>query len=255
MAGIAVRTPARGVTDSIAVRREGSGPEVLLVHGGASPRTTWRGLSPLRRDWTLAIVYRRGYPPSPPATQDFETDAADLGPLLDTRPHLVAHSYGALGAVLAATQRPSRVRSLTLIEPPLYNLVPDDPAVARIQQLGDAVLRDGLDSDPTMLREFLGIAGAADIDDGPLPHDVAAGVRRAHGGRLPAEARPPLERLRAMGIPALVASGGHHPAVETICDALAAALNATRITCRGAGHFVPAAPGFADALAAFLLQH
>ena len=82
---------------AIVVIREGSGPEVLLVHGGASPATTWSGLEQLTQRWTLALVYRRGFPPSPPppsGRQDFELDADDIGELLDDRPHLVGHSYG-----------------------------------------------------------------------------------------------------------------------------------------------------------------
>ena len=115
---------------AVAVTREGEGPEVLLVHGGASPETTWGALAPLKARWTLARVYRRGYPPSPPppeGRQDFEVDAADVASLLCARPHIVAHSYGVLGTLIAATRAPAPVRSLTLIEPPLYYLVPGDP--------------------------------------------------------------------------------------------------------------------------------
>ena len=144
------------------------------------------------------------------------------------------------------------MRSLTLIEPPLYHLVPDDPEVTHLERLGDAFLREGLGADPAMLREFLRLAGAANVDDGPLPEDVARGVRRAHGGRLPGEARPPLGILRDVGIPSLVASGGHAEALERICDALAAELRAERVVAAGAGHFVAAAAGFADRLERFL---
>ncbi len=242
--------------ESIAVLREGDGPEVLLVHGGASPRTTWDALAPLRARWTLALVHRRGYPPSPPPTrrQDFEVDADDVASLLESPVHLVAHSYGALGALIAAARRPAGVRSLTVIEPPLYYLAPGDQDVARLEQIGNAFLIDGLDADPAMLREFLRLAGAPGVDDGPLPDDVARGVRRAHGSRLPTEARPALARLRDAEIPALVASGGHTVALERICDALAAALHAERTVSPGAGHFVAAAPGFVAVLEGFLLS-
>ena len=239
---------------AIFVLREGRGPEVLLVHGGASPQTTWDVLAPLQERWTLALVHRRGYPPSPPpdGRQDFDVDAADLAPLLDSRPHVVAHSYGVLGTLIAGTRRPAQVRSLTLIEPPIYHLTPDDPEVERLELMGNQVLTHGLDADPSTLREFLRIAGAPELGDGPLPDDVANGVRRAHGGRLPGEARPALEVLREAGIPSLVASGGHTPALERICDALATALNAERLVAPGAGHFVAAAPGFTDRLEEFL---
>ena len=240
----------------ISVIREGRGPEVLLVHGGASPATTWVGLGSLADRWTLGFVHRRGYPPSPSppnGRQDFEVDASDLTRLLDGRPHVVAHSYGALGTLIAATRRPDRVRSLTVIEPRLY-LDQGDPEVARLKRMGDAVLTDGLQADPATLREFLRLAGAPVNEDGPLPDDVARGVRRAHGGRLPGDARPPLELLRDAGIPSLVASGGHAPGLERICDAVAGALNAQRLVAPGAGHFVAAAPGFAERLEQFLLS-
>jgi hypothetical protein len=76
-----------------------------------------------------------------------------------------------------------------LIEPPLYYLVPGDEEVARLERLGNAVLIDGLNADAATLRDFLRIAGAPDVPAGPLPDDVARGVRRAHGARLPIGAR------------------------------------------------------------------
>jgi pimeloyl-ACP methyl ester carboxylesterase len=239
----------------IAVIRKGEGPEVVLVHGGASPATTWGALAPLSARWTLALVHRRGFLPSPPppgGRQDFDLDANDLTPLLDQRPHLVAHSYGVLGTLIAATRRPERVRSLTLIEPPLYYLVAGDPEVRRLEVMGDAVLTNGLDTHEGTLREFLRLAGSPGIEEGPLPEEVAHGVRRAHGSRLPGEARPSLSALREARIPSLVASGDHSPALERICDALADALAAERLIAPGAGHFVAAAPRFADRLEQFL---
>jgi pimeloyl-ACP methyl ester carboxylesterase len=238
----------------VAVTRIGVGPEVLLVHGGASPATTWSGLEPLGERWTLAFVHRRGYPPSPPppaGRQDFELDAADVCELLDGRPHLVGHSYGGAAAALAATRRPDAVRSLTLLEPALF-LPADDPEVERFRRIGDKVLARGMDADPETLRTFLKISGAPLPDDGSIPPEVVRGVNRAHGGRPPSEAHPPLEVVREAGIPSLVASGGHEPALERMCDAVAAALGGGRVVAPGAGHFVAAAPGFAAQLEAFL---
>lgn len=245
-------TPA---LDEIAVIREGEGPEVLLVHGGASPATTWSGLEPLKDRWRLATVYRRGFPPSPSppdGRQDFKLDAADLAPLLQSRPHVVAHSYGALGALIAATRSPAQVRSLTLIEPPLFHLLPDDAELKRFQRIGDECLAHGLDTDPATLREFLRVAGSPLPDDGPLPEKVVEAVRRAHGSRSPTEARPALGVLREAAVPALVASGDHAPFLERAADALAEELQAERLVAPGAGHFVAAAPGFGARLERFL---
>jgi hypothetical protein len=96
------------------------------------------------------------------------------------------------------------------------------------------------------------MAGAPGVDDGPLPEAVANGVRRAHGGRLPGDARPALNRIHEAAVPSLVASGDHTPGIERICDALAAALDAERVIAPGAGHLVVAAPGFAERLERFL---
>jgi hypothetical protein len=103
-----------------------------------------------------------------------------------------------------------------------------------------------------MLREFLRLAGAPVVGEGPLPEDVARGVHRAHGGRLPGDAELRLDVLRDAGIRALVASGAHAEGLERICDALAEVLRARRLVAPGAGHFVAAAPGFAPALEDFL---
>jgi pimeloyl-ACP methyl ester carboxylesterase len=238
---------------TIAVSRSGTGPEVLLVHGGASPATTWSGLEHLSARWTLMFVHRRGYPPSPEpagARQDFDVDAADIVELLDARRHLVAHSYGGVGAAIAAIRKPGQVRSLTLIEPALF--VTDDPEVQRFARVGDEVMARGLETEPDTLREFLRVAGAPVPEAGPLAPEVERAVRRAHGSRPPSEAHPPLEVIRDAGIPSLVASGAHYPAAERMCDAVASALGAQRVVVPGAGHFVPAAPGFAERLEEFL---
>jgi pimeloyl-ACP methyl ester carboxylesterase len=178
----------------------------------------------------------------------------DVAGRLADRPHVVAHSYGCLGVLLAAADAPDRVRSLTIVEPPLAHLVPDHPGAEHMERLGDEVLTRGLATDPARLREFLRIAGAPvpDDDSAPLPPGVVEGVRRAHGGRLTSGARPRLERIRAAGVPALVASGAHFAALEAVCDHVARELGARRVVCPGAGHFVAAAPGFAEELESFL---
>jgi pimeloyl-ACP methyl ester carboxylesterase len=233
----------------IAVTRDGSGPDLLLVHGGASARTTWHALEPLSARWTLVIVHRRGYSPSPAGRHDFELDARDLEPLLESRPHVIAHSYGALGALIAAARDPERVRSLTVIEPPLFSVARSDDEVARLERMGNEVLLSGLDTEPATLRAFLRLAGSPGVrDDRPLPARVASSVRRAHGGALPGDAQPDLETLRVAEIPSLIASGGHSVALERICDAVASRLRGERFVVVGAGHFVQSTEEFSERL-------
>ncbi len=229
---------------------------MLLVHGGAGPETTWAGIEGLAGRWRLRYVYRRGYGSSPAplgGRQDFEVDAADLAPLLGAGAHVAAHSYGCHGAMHAVAAAAGPIASLTLIEPPLYFLAPHDPDVERLAALGDEMLLEGEGADPDRLREFLRISGA-EVDDGPLPERVLAGVRRAQGGRPPSESRPDLAAVHAAARRVLVASGEHHLGIERICDALAAELDGERLRAPGAGHFVPAAPGFAPAFADFLAR-
>lgn len=142
--------------------------------------------------------------------------------------------------------------SLTEIETPLFSIARDDPDVEEFERLGNEFLTRGLKKEPEALRNFLRLAGSEVPQGGLLPPQVAAAVERAHGGRLPGEARPHLEKLRAAGVPALVASGGHSVAVDRVSDRVASALGAQREVFRGAGHFVQEAPGFSTRLEAHL---
>ena len=99
------------MAEQLAVRRVGSGPPLILVHGGAGPALTWELQEPLAERWTLIVPARRGYPPSPPAErQDFESDADDLTEILtrEGSAHLVGFSYGAVSATIAAAWRPDQ---------------------------------------------------------------------------------------------------------------------------------------------------
>ena len=66
------------------------------------------------------------------------------------------------------------------------------------------------------------------------------------------EAQPDLDAVAAAGVPSLVLSGDHDPALEASCDALAERLGAQRDRLPGAGHAVQRAPGFNRRLERFL---
>lgn len=92
----------------------------------------WEAQKKLASDWTLLLMERRGFGSSPPAErEDFEVDAQDIAAALGEGAHLVAHSYGAIGALLAASWRPEAVRSLKLIEPVAFTVAIRRPAVQR----------------------------------------------------------------------------------------------------------------------------
>ena len=190
----------------------GSGPRAVLVHGGAGPQRTWAMQPPLAERRQLVIPSRRGFDGSPPTDrQDFEHDAADLIALLRPRAHLVGFSYGGLGALIAAGQRPDLVTSLTIVEAPLFSVARGDPEVDRFEQLSNEFLAQGLDARPEVLAEFLPAAALPAPAAGPLPPGVEAELRLARGGRQPGEARPDLEAIRRAEMPVLVVSGDHLP--------------------------------------------
>ena len=225
---------------------------MVLVHGGLGPKLTWERQRPLAERWDLVVPTRRGFPGGPPADhQDFERDAEDIAALLDGGAHLVGFSYGGLGVSLLAAREPERVRSLTLVEVPLYLAAPADPSVEQLAEAGDAFLSGRASAEQEV--EFLANAGIG--PDAPEEHrrEIELATRAARGGRSPREALPDLDAI-ARGVPSLVVSGEHHEAIESLCDALGARLGARRAHVPGAGHAVPRAPGFNDVLESFLLS-
>jgi len=242
------------VSDRLATRRVGTGPPVVLVHGGVGPELTWEQQEPLADRWRLVIPWRRGFEPSPPSQrQDFERDVEDLLALLadEDGAHVVGFSYGGLGAAVAAGREPQLFRSLVLIESPLYALAPEDQEISRLTRLGDAFLAGGQAPDDPDRRAFLELAG---IEQGASERDprIDAAMRLALGGRPPGEASPDAGAILAAELPVLVVSGEHHPALERVCDAIAERLEGERARIPGAGHAVPRAPGFNDRLGTFL---
>ena len=236
------------------VDSRGEGPRIALLHGGAPPGNTWPWLLPLSERWRLDSVFRRGYPPSPPTErQDFDNDARDLIELLEEEPaHLVGHSYGGTGAAVAACAQPGLVLSLTLVEPALMGVARGDPAVEEFEQVAQAFLRDGLDAPEDVVRRFLTAAGARWPIPDPPPPSLQVVLAASRGGRPPSEADPRLETLPQAGVPVMVVSGEHQPAIEVVCDTVAARSGARREILAGEGHFPQRLPQFAALLEEFM---
>lgn len=239
--------------DGLDIRVTGSGQPLLLVHGGSGRDETWHGQEPLAERWRVMLPARRGFPPGPAAErQDFEADAEDIGAILDREPaHCVGFSYGGVGLALAAAADPSRLLSLTLVEPPLLGLAADRPAVRELM----ATFAQAGSGDPDAQRQaqaaFEDLA-RIDIPDEDLRRAFLDARDRAPIPRPPGQARPDLDAIVAAGVPCLVVSGDHHPAHEAVCDALAERLSAERAHLPGAAHAIPHAPGFNDVLERFL---
>jgi pimeloyl-ACP methyl ester carboxylesterase len=220
----------------------GDGPPVLFVHGDiVGPELTWRKQRELSERWTLLIPSRPGFGQSPPLERnDFEVEAPLFAELLGDGAHLVGHSYGAVIALLAAVERPGAVRSLTVSEPGCLTVAEGTPEVDEMIANGELLFANA-SSIPAedFLRLFRGGAGSAFGTPDQLPEELLHGVELLKRERPPWEADIPLETLAAADFPVLVLSGGHSPAFEAVCDALAEALSAEREVIRGRGHTVP----------------
>jgi pimeloyl-ACP methyl ester carboxylesterase len=236
----------------IHVEEWGDGTPVVLVHGSlATAAEEWEVQRPLAdKGFRLVTFDRRGYGANAAAAdgEDFVADAADIADLLGDGAHVVAHSYGGLGAIFAAARRPEAVLSLTLLEPGVFDLAADDPAaqalVGSVRELWDADLPD-----EEWVVRFLVAVGS---DPSEFPPDFLAVavplVPLIRRGRPLFDADLPLAELAAASFPKLVVSGGHHAGFDAICDDLAGRIGAARVEVAGAGHEIQFADGINDVL-------
>ena len=238
------------------VERWGSGPEIVMVHGGQPEggSTAFAAQRPLAERWTLVLPDRPGHGQTPAAgPADFERDAALIAPLLGQRAHLVGHSYGGVVALVIAARHPQTVRSLTLVEPGVFALAPQDPEVRPMLEAMGAVMRE---PDPRRrVERFQAVMGNARPVPDPLPPPLERFAHDLLVMRQPNAASLPLEPIADARIPALLVSGGHNPAFERICDLVAERLGGERAVIPGHGH-MPQASGepFNARLEAFLTQ-
>jgi pimeloyl-ACP methyl ester carboxylesterase len=261
---------ARGQADGTAfLRRPGSGPALVLLHGIGSRAESWQAMVAALPAALPVIAWDApGYGASRPlaAFAPTPTDyALRLAALLDAlgqdRVVLVGHSLGALFAAAFAARHPARVLALACLSPALGYAVPPGAALpqavqARIdelQRLGPADFAEAraarLLARPLDAPEVLAAVRAAMA--AVLPLGYAQAVRALGAGDLLADAA----RIAA---PTLVAVGAEDvvtpPAnAERLHAALPHPADALRVIA-ACGHALPQeAPGAAAALLGGLL--
>ena len=112
-------------------REVGSGPGVVCLHANASTSSQWRGLmDSLAPRFHVLAADSFGAGRSPAWPSDRQVSLRDevelLQPVFDRageRLTLVAHSYGAAIALIAALSQPRRIQALALYEPTLFGLL------------------------------------------------------------------------------------------------------------------------------------
>jgi pimeloyl-ACP methyl ester carboxylesterase len=112
-------------------REIGSGEGVVCLHANASSSSQWRALTEIlapRYHVLAADSFGAGKSPAWPTDRPvfLRDEVALLEPVLARAGEpfsLVAHSYGAAVALIAAVERPERIRALALYEPVLFALL------------------------------------------------------------------------------------------------------------------------------------
>lgn len=227
----------------------GSGTPVILVGGGLDDGSENAPLAAALARRFRAINYaRRGRGESgdrtPYAVQREIDDIAALMEMAGEPAHLIGISSGG-ALVLEAAFAGVTSRSLAVYEVP-YDL---DPGTASAQRAYVAALDDLLEQGDRdgALALFMGVAGSSpeDIEGARSSPLWAPLLRIAHTLSYDAAClgtrEPPLDRLRSLPNPVLVATGGMLPPFELSADAMAeAAPRGHRKVLSGQGHVVDA---------------
>ncbi|WP_239146017.1 alpha/beta fold hydrolase [Actinoplanes couchii] len=235
----------------LAVRRDGRGDPLVLVHGSAGGLDSWDPVLPfLAGDLEIFRYARRGYPPSGdcPRAKTFADDVADLRAVVAAAggsAHVAGGSYGATVGLHAALADGAGIRTLTVFEPPLFAAGNSDVLDRYRSALaaGDLLAANRIFAADVARFPFPGQLGAADpAEAGGMLHDLEA---------LAADSTD-VTRWAGIGVPVRIVSGGATwaPMPDTM-DALAAALpKAARVILDGQSHFAShtAPDRFAEAL-------
>lgn len=256
-------TSGIGVPDGIHVTRWGStGPTVLMIHGGpqggpiGGAEAFKKQEALADRGWQLVLPDRPGHARTPSrGPEDMDVDAVWAAAMLGESSHLVGHSYGGLVAMAAATLRPGAVRSLTLIEAPVYAAAEDDPDVQASRAEQERII--GADIPPLQrLMEFSAFARIPREELGTPSMDQLTAMGEGLGRmRSPGEwdGRTAITAIRRAGIPVLAITGGWSSRFDSMGRGLAD-LTGGRHTIVDSGHHFPqfVDPEFNDVLDAFL---
>lgn len=160
-----------------------------FVHGaGRSGAAAWPRQQALQGEADVVFVERFGFGAAEfGRPTDFAEDRRRIVEALGEGAHLVAHSYGAIGALMAAAASPELVETIVLFEPACLSLARGRPAVERHVEIVQPALADAALSDEEFLDRFMASVGKpAPIRS--LSDQARDDVRRLRAQRGPWEA-------------------------------------------------------------------
>jgi pimeloyl-ACP methyl ester carboxylesterase len=218
----------------------GSGPELLIVHGGTGDRTRWTPMfAHLGKDFTVCAMDRRAHGRSgdkPDYT--LRKEAEDVAAVVNARGSpvvVLGHSFGGTIAFEAAFLTP-RIRALVLYEPALRV----DPHVDALAKMDSLILAgDRQAATTTFMREVVGVSPAelAAMQGRPSWKSLVASIDssiRQHRALAANPWRP--DRAADLRIPTLLLLGQRteNPDLKLSVESLAGALpNSTVVVLPG----------------------
>ena len=215
----------------------------IFVHGsGRAGVQAW----PLQADWPEAtFLVRPGFGErDAPQPTDIDAESQLVNNACGEGADVIAHSYGAIAAIAAASRADTAVRSLVLCEPAAFSLGRGGPAVEAHIAAIDTVLRAGL-APAEFQVAFLTALGVVGAELPSTPEALTAAERAALQ-------LPPwdvdLDPAVFARIPTLVVTGNWNPEYEEIAEALVD-LGANHEQLEGHGHRPQDADGFRELVA------
>lgn len=210
-------------------REAGSGPGVVCLHSNASSSGQWRALMDTLAPAFHVLAadsYGAGKSPEWPTDRRvwLQDEVALLEPVFGRAGDpfsLVAHSYGAAVALIAAISQPHRIRALALYEPVLFALLdaesppPNDADGIRGAVAGAAAALDA--ANPTGAAEYfidywMG-RGAWVHTPEPRKGPISASIINVRGwGRALFDEPTPLAAFSKLNVPVLYMMGSDSPA-------------------------------------------
>jgi non-heme chloroperoxidase len=249
---------------------KGRGVPILLVHGSLSDFSMWSAqMDALARNHRVIALSRRYHWPNllkeEPKDYTPQLHANDLVSFiraLKIEPvHLVGQSYGGFICAFVSKDHPELIRTLTLIEPPIFSLLPAHPERPSFATTALNLFARG--EDDAAVRAFIeGAHGAGSFErlSPEIQKHMLLNAREMRGElRMPPDQSFPAftcDDVRRIQAPMLLVKGENSPAfLRTILDKLHACVPAsTEIEIPAASHGVqfenPQA--FNDALLQFL---
>lgn len=162
-------------------------------------------------------------------------DAEAVAQLLEPAGHLVGYSYGGCVALEVAHRYPERVRSLTLIEAPTFQLADLNAEVAATRSRFESVMADPPQDPAAYWEAFM----AAGFGSPPIPPEAIPPRLKEASQReqVPWDVPLDLPKLSAAGIPTLVVVGGWDAGFTAAGRLVAEALDARLVEHTDADHF------------------